>query len=126
MATYCAMAKLFIGAQLIAPGEVFESDLPPGRNWKPVDDAARAACKARDKERGQMYAEQNKYEPPTRHALDAIVIPSDWLEKSAKDVITLARRLGAAANCNYAQAIAQIERTIASRNEQAAELKGAA
>jgi hypothetical protein len=42
MPRYRALGPLYL-RKLVEPGEEFESDLPPGRNWEPLDDEARAA-----------------------------------------------------------------------------------
>jgi hypothetical protein len=49
MARYRALSNLFVGRRLIKPGEEFESDLVPGLNWEPLDDAARAAKAAAER-----------------------------------------------------------------------------
>jgi hypothetical protein len=46
MAKYRALKPLFIGRP-VAPGEEFASDEVPGRNWEPLDDAAKAAVSSR-------------------------------------------------------------------------------
>jgi hypothetical protein len=43
MAKYRALAALYVGSRLIAPGETFNSDDVPGTQWEPLDDAGRAA-----------------------------------------------------------------------------------
>lgn len=43
MAKYRAMAALYVGSRLIAPGEGFTSDAVPGAQWEPLDDEGRAA-----------------------------------------------------------------------------------
>jgi hypothetical protein len=40
---YRAKADLQLGSRRIREGETFESDLPPGRNFHPLDEAAEAA-----------------------------------------------------------------------------------
>jgi hypothetical protein len=46
MARYEALAPLFLDV-FIPAGTTFESDLPPGRNWKPLDDEAKARVEAK-------------------------------------------------------------------------------
>lgn len=53
MATYKAEAKLFItdprtkAGRLVNAGQEFESNDPPGRYWKPLDDDGKKAVEAR-------------------------------------------------------------------------------
>lgn len=49
MARYKAEQALFVGETYVYAGEEFESDLPPGRYWTPLDDAAKQAASARPK-----------------------------------------------------------------------------
>lgn len=125
MPLYVAKNWLFVGRREIEPGETFESELPPGRNWEPIDDEAKARCEQRDRERAALYAKQAKIDQaPT--APEAIPIPADWLELRPEKVVNLARRLGASGKCNHTQAVAWIEKVLAARAEQAAQLQGAA
>jgi hypothetical protein len=125
MARYRALHKLFIAEQLIEPGEIFESDLDPGRNWAPEDDAARVRCKERDEKRGALNAAAAKLDNrPT--APEAIPIPEGWVDLRKEQVVNLSRRLGAPRNNNFAQAIVWIEKEIARRTEAANSMQGAA
>lgn len=45
---YKAAAKLLIDGRLVAAGEVFTSDKPPGKKWIPVDATAKAAVGDRE------------------------------------------------------------------------------
>jgi hypothetical protein len=38
MAKYRALAALYVGSRLLAPGDVFQSDDVPGMQWQPLDD----------------------------------------------------------------------------------------
>ncbi|MDO8596416.1 MAG: hypothetical protein Q7R45_07315 [Sulfuricaulis sp.] len=108
MAKYQAEALLFVERRLIAPGESFESDDVPGRNWKPLDDAAKAAVTAHfgDKPKGPVKFVQPATipveptapveEPKPPESLPVIVqIPPDWDLDRPERIINLARRLGA-------------------------------
>lgn len=125
MAQYWAKALLYVDRLLIKPGEQFESDLPPGRNWVPIDDEAKERCAARDQARAPLYSEQAKLDAPGPAAA-AVPIPEDWLEQRPQNVIGLARRLGARPTCNFTQAVAWIEKTITARAHEAANMQGAA
>lgn len=107
MARYQAKALLFVD-RLVAVGEEFTSDLPPGLNWEPLDAAARAAVEAR-------FNGQAKTESPLR-AAPLASIPDDWRELPTPQIIQLARRLGAPAKgTGRKQAEQHIEREIAQR-----------
>lgn len=83
MAKYRALAPLYLGNGVtVAPGEVFESNATPGRNWKPIDEHA----KVRAKETGQDPAIQAK-EPP------AIVIPDNWESLQWMQRVGLAKQI---------------------------------
>lgn len=114
---------VLIGSLFYAPGEEFESDLPPGRSWRPLNDEALARCVARDEERSALYAEQAGVDVPVP---DAVMIPPDWMELRGEKIVNLARRLGASGKCNVTQAIGHIEKVIAARTEQDAQMQGAA
>lgn len=114
---------VLIGSAFYEPGRDFESDLPPGRSWKALNAEAEVACAKRDEERAAMYAAQAAVDVPVT---EAVPIPPDWLEKRPEQVVNLARRLGASGKCNFAQAVTWIEKTIAARAEQGAQMQGAA
>jgi hypothetical protein len=38
MAKYRALAALYVGSRLLAPGDVFHSEDVPGTQWQPLDD----------------------------------------------------------------------------------------
>lgn len=92
-ARYRALGPLYI-QRLIKPGEEFESSLPPGRNWEPLNSEATAACAERDKVRGVVNAAAAKMDarPP---AAGAIEIPDDWQDSHPQKRRALAKRLGA-------------------------------
>ena len=64
MARYRAKAELYalspqwLGNRLVKPGEEFESDDTPGRNWYPLDEAAIAAVVARF---GEVAADRQQF-----------------------------------------------------------------
>lgn len=76
MAKYRAKATLYVDSRLIAPGEQFDSDQTPGKEWEPIDDAARQNAK--------LKADS-----------DAHVIPNGWRDLSPHARISLAHKLGA-------------------------------
>lgn len=43
MASYRAKMQLFVDGSRIRQGKTFESDLAPGKQWEPLDAAAKAA-----------------------------------------------------------------------------------
>lgn len=107
MAQYVARNLLFVDSRLIEIGEAFESDLPPGRNWEPVDDEARAAVAAR------KLPPQPKI--PGEHGTPLIEIPPEWRSLDKVDTVRLARRLGAPNGTKYPAAVEMIERELIAR-----------
>lgn len=108
MARYRAKAMIYID-RLITPGEVFSSDLPPGRNWEPLDDAAKAKSAA------QPVASVPSIIPPDK---PLAAIPAEWRELRPKQIIALAQRLGAPAKGTTVEiATAWIDREIAQRGQ---------
>lgn len=118
MAKYQAKAKLFVDNRLIQPGDTFESDLPPGQQWEPMDDAARSAVASRPSSprttrprdgarpaatpeekkaaiRAQMSALQAQLDGIEGDKSDAVEIPDGWEKLKPEQRINLARRLGA-------------------------------
>jgi hypothetical protein len=75
MARYRAKAQLYVGNRLIAPGDIFSSDLEPGSQWEAVDENGKPLAAASD-----------------RNAVD---IPEGWRDLNPEQRINLARRLGA-------------------------------
>jgi hypothetical protein len=113
MPKYRALGPLFIGSQYIEAGEDFESDLIPGRNWQPLDDAAKAAAE----KRGAVV----QLPEPHARTVPLAEIPGDWRELSAPKQIALAKKLGAAAKGLTREiAIKQIETEVAHRATVAA------
>lgn len=116
MAEYAANAMLFIGDRLIMPGETFESDLVPGKNWEPVDAAAKAAFEkrfgAKALQPAPVAATAPATEPKAGEATDGI--PADWRTRKPFYIINLARRLGGGAkNMKLDDAKEMIERHLA-------------
>lgn len=115
MARYRAKALLFVD-RLITPGEEFESDLPPGINWDPLDASARGAVEARFPQ-GAPAASQ-----PGSRAPELTSIPDNWRDLEPKQLIQLAIKLGAPRKgTNQDVAEKHIEREIAQRGLSAPE-----
>lgn len=75
MARYRAKAQLYVGTRLVAPGEIFNSDLEPGSQWQAVDESGKPLAAERDP--------------------NAVEIPEGWRKLGPEKRINLARRLGA-------------------------------
>lgn len=111
MANWRAKAQLYVDDRLIEPDEEFSSDLVPGRNWEPLDAAARKA-----------FADRFPSGPPveakpagTGHTMMAI--PDNWQDLPVPQIIALAVKLGAPRKgTGRDQAVAHIEREIAARS----------
>lgn len=104
MPRYRAKHPLYLDLRYIEVGEAFESDLDPGKNWEPLDDAARAASAKRFPS-GPPVDEKNIIPGPR---LD---LPENWRDLPTPQIIALARKFGAPAKGTGAQAaIAWIER----------------
>jgi hypothetical protein len=109
MALYRAKALLFVD-RLVSPGEEFASDLPPGINWEPMDDAARGAVAARFPQGAPAVSQ------PGGNAPAMTAIPPNWRELPKPQILALARKLGAPAKgTGIKQAEQHIEREIAQR-----------
>ena len=108
MAQYIARNLLFIDSRLIEIGEHFESDLPPGRNWEPVDEEAKAAVAAR------KFAPEPKL--PGDNTKPLIEIPAEWRQLDKVGTVRLARQLGAPNGTKYEPAVEWIAREEAARN----------
>lgn len=70
MARYRAAAPLFIGTRLVQPGETFDSDGKPGKNWLPADAAPPEAASTPE------VASAPAAEPTAAEAV--VAIPADW------------------------------------------------
>lgn len=114
-ARYRALAPLYVG-KLIHPGEEFSSELPPGRNWSPLNADAERKCAERDATRGKMNAEAAKLDarPP---APGAVEIPEDWSEASKAKRMALARKLGAPSTVKAEEADSFIEAELERRSQ---------
>lgn len=93
MARYRALAPLFL-RRLIAAGEEFESDLPPGRSWEPLDEEAREAV-ARYRSENAAALEKAERIDPRPPAISTVEIPADWQHMTRAKRRGLAMRLGA-------------------------------
>lgn len=108
MPRYRALNPIFIASALYQPGEEFESDLAPGRNWEPLDAAARAAvAKAKIVPFPKM---------PGEHKTALVEIPEDWESLKPLAKINLARKLGLAPGGKAKDAVELIERELTTRD----------
>ena len=96
MAKYRALAALYVGSRLIAPGEIFASDDVPGLQWEAVDADGKPLVAAADP--------------------NVVEIPEGWRDLGPQKRISLAQRLGAPAKgTNAADADKRIEAEVAKR-----------
>lgn len=93
---YRAKAPLFV-RKLILAGEEFESDLPPGRNWHPLDDEAKAAVEKYRSGQGKVLELYNKRDPAPIDP-NVIDIPDDWKSLPQQKRRGLAMKFGAQSN----------------------------
>jgi hypothetical protein len=118
MPHYRALGPLYL-RRLIVPGEEFESDLPPGRNWLPLDNNAKAAVEKYRAERGAILKISDRLDPVVVNK-DAVEIPNDWQELSAQKRRWLAMKLGAQSNVKAADADTYIQAELERRAQRAA------
>jgi hypothetical protein len=118
MPHYRALAPLFL-RKLVEAGEEFDSELPPGRNWLPLDDAARAAVEKYRTDNAKVLSIADHIDPPRREST-AVEIPADWATSSGPKRRALAKRLGAQANVTEANANSFIEAELERRGQKAA------
>lgn len=114
-AKYRALQALYID-RLIQPGEEFESELHAGRNWEPLNDAARKACADRDAKRGMVNAVAAKLDPQIP-SIKSVEISDDWklLSKNARR--QLAIKLGAPNTVKASEADGFIEAELERRGQ---------
>lgn len=93
MARYRALGPIYL-RKLIDAGQVFESELTPGRNWEPLDEEAKAAVAAYREKRGTVLDLAEKRDPKPRD-FAAVDIPQDWATMTGAKRRGLAMRLGA-------------------------------
>lgn len=106
MARYRAKQNpIYLDLRLVAVGEEFESDLPPGQNWEPLDDAAKRAV-AKQFPSGVPP----KAKLPGTHDTPAADLPANWRELAWPQQRAIAIKLGAPRNANREAALAVIER----------------
>lgn len=129
MARYRAKSYLFIDGSYIQPGATFTSKRPPGKNWEPLDDAAKAAVAKRHDEVARTVPTVSGISQPDGtlrlSAFDrlqpaATEIPDDWKNESVPARRALAIRLGAPRQIKEPDADAMIEREVARRAALAA------
>jgi hypothetical protein len=118
MARYKALNLLYIRREVL-PGEEFESDLPPGRNWQPLDDEARAAVKRVHGENAAVLKEAAKIDR-SLPAPAAVDIPDGWQNLSGQARRFLAMRLGAPSTVKAIEANGFIETELDRRGQRAA------
>lgn len=118
MARYRALSPLYI-RRLLAAGEEFESDLPPSRNWEPLDDEAKAAVEKFRSEKGAVLSITDRLDPRPRSTA-AVNIPADWRTLSGPKRRGLARALGAMSNVTEADANSFIEAELIRRGQKVA------
>jgi hypothetical protein len=118
MPRYRALGPLYL-RRLIVAGEEFESELPPGRNWEPLDEEARAAVAKYRSENAKVLSVANRIEPVVPASV-TVLIPDDWRDLSAQKRRWLAQKLGAQSNVKAADANTYIEAEIERRKQKAA------
>lgn len=118
MARYRALRSLFL-RKLVLAGEEFDSDLPPGRNWQPLDDEAKAAVEKYRAGQGKVLSIADRIDPNPREA-GAVEIPTDWRTLSGPKRRGIARMLGAQSNVKEADANTFIEAELERRGQKAA------
>lgn len=119
MARYRALGPLFLGRLgLIQPGEEFKSDLPPGRNWEPVDDEARAKVTEYRTTNAKTLAVSDRLDPAPRN-MAAVDIPTDWRCGHWLKRRALAVKLGAPGTVKEEDANSFIEAELERRAQKA-------
>jgi len=118
MARYRALSRLYI-RRLIVAGEEFESDLPPSRNWEPLDEEAHEAVKQFREKAGKVLEIAERLDPMPRQTA-AVEIPDDWRSLSGPKRRFLAQKLGAQSNVREADANSFIEAELERRASKAA------
>lgn len=118
MARYRALSRLYL-RRLISPGEEFESDLRPSRNWEPLDDDARAAVEQFRTGAGEVLKIADRLDPAPRPTA-AVEIPADWRALSGPKRRFLAQKLGAQSNVKESDANSFIEAELERRAHKAA------
>lgn len=118
MAKYRALGPIYL-RKLVKAGEEFESELPPSRNWHPLDDEAREAVGVMMATRGKVLAISDRLDPaPPKN--DSVEIPQDWQTMSGPKRRALAQKLGAQSNVKEADANTYIESELERRGQKAA------
>ena len=118
MPRYRALGRLYV-RKLISAGEEFESDLPPGRNWQPLDDEAREAVDRFRASAGAVLSIADRLDP-SPPAPAAIDIPDDWRSLSGPKRRFLAQKLGAQSNVKETDANSYIESELERRAHRVA------
>lgn len=116
MPRYRALNPLFI-RRLIAAGEEFESDLPPGRNWEPMDDEARAEVAKYQGKNAKVLKIAEQIDPRPRD-MAAVDIPAGWHDASGQKRRALAMQLGAQGTVKVIEADSFIEAELARRSQK--------
>lgn len=118
MPRYRALGKLYL-RKLIEPGEEFESDLLPGRNWEPLDDEAREAVEKYRATASDVLKIADRLNPSPRDP-GAVEIPPDWRSLSGPKRRFLAQKLGAQSNVKESDANSYIESELERRASKVA------
>lgn len=118
MPRYRALGPLYL-RRLIVAGEEFESDLPPGRNWQPLDAEAEAAVEQYRAEKGQVLEIADRLNPRVTDK-QAVEIPAEWQGLSWPKRRVLAMQLGAQSNVKSADANSFITAELERRAQKSA------
>lgn len=100
--------------QLLPAGAEIEFGGVPGSALDPLDEAAEKAVKERASKPKGLLPVDGRREVP-RPDPSTIEIPDGWLDLRPEQIVNLSRRLGAARNNTYTQAIAWIENELKRR-----------
>jgi hypothetical protein len=96
MAQYRVTALSWIGGRTVQPGEIIEYAGTPGSKFEPVDDEAKAAKEAAERQRAVPFRDRPTY-TPAKAAIEKprlVDIPANWRELRPEQRINLARQLG--------------------------------
>jgi hypothetical protein len=118
MPRYRALGPLYL-RRLIVAGEEFESELPPGRNWEPLDDEAREAVAKYRTDNAKVLSIADRLDPPKRDSA-AVEIPADWKSLSGPKRRALAMKCGAQSNVREKDADSFIEAELDRRGQKVA------
>lgn len=129
MPRYRARAKLFVDNRVVYPGEEFESDLPPGRNWERIyalpPEPAPLDPAPEPKPRPARGPLSKRYDLPRYEKNGKLIYPpkpkgpvrisKDWEHQSVKKRRGIAIALGAPRTVTIQEATDIIEAELARR-----------